>query len=207
MKKYLQSKLFRIAGFVELFVTFLLVIAIGALSIQFMFGIFDPAIYQGSYNANVMNDFLAKGLSLAVGVEFVKMLSKHTPATVIEVLLFATARQMVVVHNDALDTLLGVVTIAALFATRKYLFCSFDETERVVLRASLKVKIANVISHVHLPEDDDETLGDVVTRLLENKNVTIATGAVAYYDHDGLALRIAKMNNGKITRVEVIRSV
>lgn len=207
MKEYLQSKVYRIASYIELFVTFLLVLAIAALSIQFMIGIFDPNVYRGHYDANIMNDFLAQALSLAVGVEFVKMLSKHTPSTVIEVLLFATARQMVVLHNDATDTLLGVVTIAALFATRKYLFCNFDETERTIFRASLKIKIANILAHVHLPEADNDTLGEVVTRMLTEKKITIATGAVAYYDHDGLALRIAKINNGKITRVEIIRSV
>ncbi|MFA9465392.1 MAG: transporter [Velocimicrobium sp.] len=207
MKKFLQSKIFRIAGYVELFVTFILIIAIAVLSVQFMLGIFNPDVYKGTYSTDVMNEFLAQAFSLAVGVEFVKMLSKHTPSTVIEVLLFATARQIVVLHNDALATFMGVITIASLFAIRKYLFCGFDETERVILRASLKVKIANIISHVHLPEDDEETLREVVIRMLEDKKITIATGAVAYYDHDGLALRIAKMSHGKITRVEVIRSV
>ncbi len=207
MKDFLQSKLYRIASYVELFVTFLLVIVIAVLSIQFMLGILDASLYEGSYNADLMNEFLAKALSLAVGVEFVKMLSKHTPSTVIEVLLFATARQIVVLHNDTTDTLIGVITIAVLFATRKYLFCSFDETERVVLRAGLTVKIANIITRVHIPEDGKATLGEVVTRLLEEKDIAIATGEVAYYDRDGIALRIAKMNNGNITRVEVIRSV
>ncbi len=206
MRDFLQSKIYKIASYVELFVTFLLVIVIAELSAQFMIGIFDIK-YGVSYNADLMNQFLAQALSLAVGVEFVKMLSKHTPSTVIEVLLFATARQIVVMHGDTMDTLIGVVTIAALFATRKYLFCSFDETERVILRAGLPVKIANVIARVHIPEDQKATLGEVVTHFLEEKEVAIATGEVAYFDNARIALRIAKMNNGKISRVEVIRSV
>ena len=207
MKDFLQSKVYRIATYVELFVTFLLVIVIAILSIQFMIGIFDASLYRGSYNSEMMNKFLAQALSLAVGVEFVKMLSKHTPSTVIEVLLFATARQIVVMHDNTMDTLLGVITIAVLFATRKYLFCSFDETERVILRAGLSVKIANIIARVHIPEDEKATLGEIMTRFLEEKEVAIATGEVAYFDNARIALRIAKMNNGKISRVEVIRSV
>lgn len=207
MKTFLQSKIFRIAGYVELFITVLLIVVIACLSIQFMIGIFNPAIYTGAFKTDIVNTFLQQGLSLAVGIEFVKMLSKHSPSTVIEVLLFATARQMVVEHINAVDTLLGVLTIAVLFATRKYLFCSFDETERIILRANLKVKLANVISHVHLPEDKEETLGRVVTRMLEEDNITVATGAVAYYKQGGMALRIAKMNRDEISQVEVIRSI
>ncbi|MEG2774755.1 MAG: hypothetical protein RR906_05050, partial [Acetivibrio sp.] len=143
MKNYLQSKVNQVAGYVELFVTFLLVIAIGLFSVKFMVGLFDPTLYKGNYSTGIMNEILAQALSLAVGVEFVKMLSKHTPSTVIEVLLFATARQMVAEHLNAVDTLLGVITIAALFATRKYLFCNFDETEKIIFRASLSIRLAN----------------------------------------------------------------
>ncbi len=39
----------------------------------------------------------------------------------IEVLLFAIARQMVLSHGDALNMLLGVAAIAGLFAVKKYL--------------------------------------------------------------------------------------
>ena len=41
--------------------------------------------------------------------------------TVVEVLLFATARQMVVEHMDPVQTLIGVIAIAILFAIRKFL--------------------------------------------------------------------------------------
>lgn len=67
-------------------------------------------------------DFLSVMLTLAVGLEFVKMLCKHMPETIIEVLLFATARQMVVEHLSPIDTLISAFAIAILFAIRKYLF-------------------------------------------------------------------------------------
>lgn len=68
--------------------------------------------------------FLSKILTLAVGVEFVRMLCKHTADTIVDVLLFATARQMVVEHLDPLQTLLCVLAIGGLFAIRKYLLLS-----------------------------------------------------------------------------------
>ena len=51
------------------------------------------------------------------------MLYTHTPETIIEILLFAISRQMIVEHLSTTETILGVGAIAGLFAVRKYLFC------------------------------------------------------------------------------------
>jgi len=60
-------------------------------------------------------------LNLVIGVEFTKMLIKHSAESVVEVLLFAIARQMVIYHERTLDLLIGVVAIGGLFAIKKYL--------------------------------------------------------------------------------------
>ena len=73
--------------------------------------------------------FVADIMTLAVGVELIKMLSQHTPATVVEVLMFAIAREMVTYHDSALNTAIGVLSICALFATRKFFFCKNDYDE------------------------------------------------------------------------------
>ena len=67
------------------------------------------------------NTFLSRSLGLVVGLEFIKMLCKHTAETVVEVLMFAIARQMVVEHLATFETLIGVLAIAILFFIRKYL--------------------------------------------------------------------------------------
>ena len=72
--------------------------------------------------------FLGHAFNLIIGVEFIKMLAKHTPGSAIEVLLFTIARGMVVEHTTPLEDLIGIVTIALIFAVRKYLFVpSFGE--------------------------------------------------------------------------------
>ncbi len=68
-----------------------------------------------------------KWVSLVVGVEFVKMLCRHSAQTVVEVLMFATARQMVVEHMKPSQTLIGVIAIAILFAIRKFLMTEDDD--------------------------------------------------------------------------------
>lgn len=82
---------------------------------------------KGMMGMDYFTEFLAHALSLVVGVEFVKMLCKHTAETVVEVLLFAIARQMVVEHYATGETLLGVISIAVLFAIRKFLLLREDD--------------------------------------------------------------------------------
>jgi hypothetical protein len=64
---------------------------------------------------------LSMAFVLVIGVEFTKMLFKLTPETIIDVLLFAIARQTVIYHEQTLDLLIGVVAIAGLYASKKYL--------------------------------------------------------------------------------------
>ena len=55
------------------------------------------------------------------------MLCRHSAQTVVEVLMFATARQMVVEHMKPSQTLIGVIAIAILFAIRKFLMTEDDD--------------------------------------------------------------------------------
>ena len=65
-------------------------------------------VLGGSFSADA---FFADAMTIVVGIEFVKMLMLHTPRAVTDVLLFAIARQLVVNHSSAVDTLLGVACL------------------------------------------------------------------------------------------------
>ncbi len=112
-------------------------------------------------------------MALAVGIELIKMFSKPSPNTIIEVLVFALVRQLIVKRTSILDFLLGVLAVAILFAVRKYLFTQFDDSNNLVMRASQKVKLANVIARVHIEAEKSETLRDFVTRKLLEEDKTI----------------------------------
>ena len=74
-----------------------------------------------------IHHFLEGGLTLAIAIEFVKMLCMHTPGTLIEVLLFAIARHMIVESLTPLQSLTIVLAIVVLFAARKFLLTSHDQ--------------------------------------------------------------------------------
>ena len=66
--------------------------------------------------------FLERALDIVIGIEFIKMLAKHSPGSSLEVLLYAIARHMVVGHESAVENLLSVGAIALIFVVRKFFF-------------------------------------------------------------------------------------
>lgn len=73
-------------------------------------------------NEAEIRTFLERSLDIVIGIEFIKMLAKHSPGSVLEVLLYAIARHMIVGHEDAVQNLVSVGAIALIFIIRKYFF-------------------------------------------------------------------------------------
>ena len=67
-----------------------------------------------------IRSFLERSLDIVIGIEFIKMLAKHSPGSSLEVLLYAIARHLVVGHDSALENLLSVGAIALIFIVRKF---------------------------------------------------------------------------------------
>lgn len=132
-KKYLQGRfnnaVFLAARASELLMSFIIMLVIVCMIISLIARL-PQNINLLEFESDTFTHFLASALSLVVGVEFVKMLCRHTTETIIEVLLFATARQMVVEHLDCINTLIGTLAIAVLFATRKYLLVRQQNTQK-----------------------------------------------------------------------------
>ena len=84
--------------------------------IQWMPGLFIDG------NDVEIRTFLERALDIVIGIEFIKMLAKHSPGSSLEVLLYAIARHMVVGHESALENLLSVGAIALIFVVRKFFF-------------------------------------------------------------------------------------
>ena len=202
MKKYATAILRKVSSFLEIFISVVLTVSIILVAVKLAMSLKNIPNFDMYPN---YSDLLENCLSLIIGVEMIRMLYQQTPSTVFEVLLFAIARQIIVEHSNPVATLIGVISIAILFATRKVLFVEFDESERVIFRATSKAKHVNSIIHVHIPCEDNQTLRDVLHKRFEEEQTEIGVGACTYFDNFGL--RVAKMHNGDISRVEVIRSI
>ncbi len=115
-----QTFLYEITFFLELIVAAMVIIII----IGMIIGMAIELIQSPSLltDASRFTHLLGTIMNIVVGIEFLKMLCRHNLDSVIEVLLFALARQLIATQHTVLESLLCVVSVTILFLVRKYLF-------------------------------------------------------------------------------------
>ena len=165
MKKILNAALHKLTVLLEFIISFVLAAGIIILLVQLILSM--PNVPDLNIYPNY-EDLVETCFNLIIGVELIRMLYQHKPSTVFEVLLFAIARQVIMAHNNPVSSLIGVISIALLFATRKFLFIEFDESEKS-FSVLLQSTDCNSILHVHIPYEDEQTLYDVITKDLNRK--------------------------------------
>ena len=123
-KRDIQDRVYKLAICIETFFAIVIAIVIVLLAVQLITIIFQPGFFVDEES---FSNFLKNALGLVVGVEFVKMLVRHTMDNVVEVLIFAISRHLIVYHLEIWEILIGVLCMAILFAIRKFLVVSSDE--------------------------------------------------------------------------------
>ena len=95
-----------------------------------------------------LNAFLAEALLLVIGVELVVMLSLHIPGALLEVLLYAIARKLILLPKTSGmgDLLLGIIAIGCIFAIKKYLMTD-SERKTTMHRVYNWIKDKSVDNH------------------------------------------------------------
>ena len=73
---------------------------------------------------NYLQARLSDACLIIIGIELIKMITSYTIDSVVDVMLLAVARQMVVQHTSPLENMLAVLAVGALFVIRKYLYIS-----------------------------------------------------------------------------------
>lgn len=128
MRRKIQGRIYEFCYMLEAGISIIIAVAVIILGVKLFWDMLHSTVYDT--DGSVLVDILDKAMTLAIGVEFIKMLCKHTPQTVVEVLVFAIAKQLVVFHTTPLENLLNVVAIAGLFAVRKFLIRSSDVSDK-----------------------------------------------------------------------------
>ena len=119
-REWVQALLYEIAFYLELAAAALVILLIVCQVIGLAVDMFSDV--NKLTNSESFNRFLALALNIVVGIEFLKMLCRHSMDAVIEVLLFTLARQLIVTQHSMLEGLLCIIGIAILFVVRKFLF-------------------------------------------------------------------------------------
>ena len=119
MKFHARELMHRLSSLLEMLVGLLMLAALAAALIGLVQGISPVKLLK---DPSVFSEYLSIAAMLVIGVEFVKMLCSHTLDSVIEIMLLAIARQMIVEHTTPLQNLIAVASIAVLYVVRKYLY-------------------------------------------------------------------------------------
>ena len=202
MKQFFASIIKKISTILELFISLMLAAGIVLLCIRMVTSIGNIPDLDRWPN---YDDLLETCFNLIIGVELIRMMYYHTPDTVFEVLIFAIARQIIIVHSSIWGSLIGVLSIAILFATRKYLFCGFDQADTIDLLPNMKVRIANKIFGISIPyKNQSDSILDVFMEKCKEDAIEIEEGIIVNLNNVGL--RAAKINKGRVTKIELIRA-
>lgn len=113
-----QLFVYHMAQFFEIVIALVVILAL-VITIAKIPGQLQTLLYDDGFTLFLKNIF-----SIVIGIELLKMLCRHDLDSVVEVLLFAVAREMIIYHMPIYQTLIGVIAIAVLFMIRKFLFVS-----------------------------------------------------------------------------------
>lgn len=119
----IQKLIFYISNYLEILLAFIVIVAI------FITLLSVPRELRNLYMNGGFNKFLQALFDIIIGIELLKMLCRHDLDSVVEVLMFAVAREMIINHMPIIETLIGIIAIAVLFSIRKFLFVSALDKE------------------------------------------------------------------------------
>lgn len=131
MNSDFRDKLSNAATVVEITLGMVILIAcivsgIGMVAMTDMNKLFgDPAYLQARMSSACL---------IIIGIELIKMITSYTIDSVVDVMLLAIARQMIVEHTSPQENLLAVLSVGVLFVIRKFLYISRLDKRRELER-------------------------------------------------------------------------
>lgn len=153
---------------------------------------------------DLFQKFLGHVLLMVVGVELVVMLVYHSPSSVIEVLLYAVARKLLIGNEGMLDFILGIFAIAAIFAIRKFLFVddlAYGGSKGYSFAATTSIKAINELLHTDIPEEQYITIGGYINSYASREGIQLYKGAEI--DISDVKYKVIKIKNGVLQKVSI----
>ena len=126
-----QLFLMKVSSYLEIVCALILIVAILIAFVPVPHNLYSLYLDNGFD----LSDFMKKSYDLVIGVELLKMFCRHDLDSVVEVLLFAVARQVIIEHTSMVDNLLCMLSVAILFCIRKFLFVSALDKKEPALKA------------------------------------------------------------------------
>ena len=110
-----QTKCYYLMGALELGISVLVVVGI-------IIRLTGLPYELGQLVSEGMSGYLKYLYDILIAVELIKLLCRHDLSSMVEILMFAVSRQVIIDHLNVRENLIAVLSIAGLFAIRKFLF-------------------------------------------------------------------------------------
>lgn len=200
----LRKTISTLAGITEILVAAIILLAVlvsAVLLVVDLFG-YSGALF-GKEAVVSYNDIFSTAIYIVIGIEMIKMIVKHTPDSVLEVVLFVVAKRIVAdAAFGSLDLLLCVLAIAAIFAVRKFLhFDASKMRDGTTFGADTRICDIEDLLHIDLP-DIGTTVGEVAEGELHRLERPVTEGEELTIGE--AIFRIHSMDGGAIRKVEVV---
>lgn len=203
-KQLLRKRISTVASFIEIMLSVLLLggilIHISPIILDLRSLIFDMSDGIMEHTAS---EFLSNILQLIIGIEFVKMLVKHSIGSAVEVLLFAIARKIITDHGGMYDLLLGVVAFALLLVAKKFLTMNYQATtyDGFLVNAGMEIEKINKKFNFSIPITFANTLAGLIYKDAKEKNKKVDVGYEIELDKE--KLEIYSMDGEIIKQVKI----
>lgn len=125
MKRNITDTLLKITNVIEDIIALVLILVIIIATVATIIHDF-PFKLSASGTQMALTEFLEGFFNIIIAIEFVKVLIKRSADSVIEILVFSIARELIVNKPEPLEMLFVVLALAILFGIRKYLLISTD---------------------------------------------------------------------------------
>lgn len=200
----LRKAISTLAGITEILVAVIILLAVLVSAVLLAVDLFgySGALF-GKEAVVSYNDIFSTAIYIVIGIEMIKMIVKHTPDSVLEVVLFVVAKRIVAdAAFGSLDLLLCVLAIAAIFAVRKFLhFDASKMRDGTTFGADTRICDIEDLLHIDLP-DIGTTVGEVAEGELHRLERPVTEGEELTIGE--AIFRIHSMDGGAIRKVEVV---
>lgn len=208
MRQKLRSYFIKISGTLELILSAIVLCSIVITAVGLIKTLWLAVVQYIQTGQSTLDFklFLSLAIQLIIGVEFVKMLSNHSPASAIEVVLFVIAKRIIVDESTSFEMLLGVVALALLFVVRKFLLTTGSRLdEGYLFKADTKVEEVAKVCKVHIPKNLGETLAEVVENefarldktMREREKLVLEDASIMIYAMEGDKVTVFEVWNRK----------
>ncbi len=119
--KFLRDRLSHAASAVEVVLGIMILVACVVCSLGM---VFTTNLSQLVIDPTYLRDRMSDVCLIIIGVELIEMISSHSIGAVVDVLLLAVARQMIVEHTAPMENMFTILSVGLLFVIRKFLYVS-----------------------------------------------------------------------------------